>query len=665
MIKHRFPVPLRWLSALTVVVLAAASTFGQAQDQVVLDRMKKDIFFLASPECEGRGVDTKGIDIAAEYIVGNLKAAGLKPGGVNGTWFQPFTIAAGGKGGGAAGGGTGTLTLKGPLGQTVELQADKDYQLLPGVGAGKVDAQFVFVGYGLTMPADKKGETKDKAKLVSQPPQKKGGPGKGKDPAPAQPSGEVTWVGYDDFKGVDVKGKIVVVLRRTPRWDNKATPFGGDQEAYASLEKKIANCEAHGAAAVILVNDRSYGADGDKFSTTGAPKAGIPVFQLKRGVLDMMLVSGKGNWLVDLERDIDRDLKPRSGPISGWSGALTSSAAANAKQTGIACKNIIGVLEGAGPLANETVVVGAHYDHLGYGQGKGAKGGGMGAGIYPGADDNGSGSTTIMELARRFGAIKNRQGRRIVFIWFSAEERGLLGSKAYCANPIFPLDKTVACMNLDMVGRLKQGEKPEIYAEGFNSGTGLEDLLKKLNTEFNFTLKGPHPQQIYGRSDQASFYAKGVPGMFFFTDFHNDYHKQGDTPDKINVAGMAKVASLAEKIVAHLAETQDPPKYIAGAVKGKGGANKGGGKKAAGKMGITIDPNDNSNKGALVTAVAEKGAGAKGGIMVDDRILTIGGTPTPGATAYQALLLKLTPGTAVEVVVLRKGAELKLKVTPD
>src|SRR5438874_3256371 len=176
-------------------------------------------------------------------------------------------------------------------------------------------------------------------------------------------------------------------------------------------------------------------------------------------------------------------------------------------RTGYDCKNIIGVLEGAGPLANETVVIGAHYDHLGFGLGKGAKA--AGKQMYPGADDNGSGTTTVVELARRFGAIKNRQGRRLVFMLFSAEERGLLGSKHYCKEPLFPLENTAAMFNLDMVGRLN--DKNELTAEGFDTGTGLKELIDKVNAEYGFKLGGN--KSVYGRSDQASFYAKKIPGM--------------------------------------------------------------------------------------------------------------------------------------------------------
>jgi hypothetical protein len=636
MSKRLFPTPLRWLTTFSLLVLATAATVAQQPD-VVQDRMKKDIFFLASPECEGRGIGTKGIDLAAEYIVNQIKQAGLKPGAKDGGYFQPFTMTPKGKGGG--GGGTSSLVLKGPIGNIIELQFDKDFKVLPGLGSGKVEAPIVFAGYGVSLPTKEAGEAAAKAGDAQ---------GDKKKDSALPP---VTWVGYDDFKNLDVKGKIVVLLRRVPRWDNETDQFGGDKTAHAGLEKKIANCEKNGAAAIIIVNDRSEIGDGDKFMAAGSPKAGVPVAQLRRAVLDMMLVSALGTPLENVEKDIDRDLKPRSVALPGWSGTLSTTA----KVSTIACKNIVGVLEGAGPLADETIVVGAHYDHLGQ-KGNPVK-------MYPGADDNGSGSTTIMELARRFGGMKNRQGRRLVFIWFSGEESGLLGSAHYASNPIFPLEKTAAMVNLDMVGRLKDEPNPQLYAEGFNTGKGLKELLDKLNTDFGFKIVGPHPQNIYGRSDQASFYKKNVPGMFFFTDFHPDYHKPGDTPDKINVAGMAKVAGLAEKLVAHLAATPERPEYVAGVIKGK--AFGGGAKAATAKLNLTYDATDKSDKGILVESVAAGGAAAKGGVLAGDRITAIDNATTPNVAAYLTALQQLRAGVVVELTIQRKGMELKLKVTPE
>ena len=261
MLKRFFPRPLRWLSALSLLVLAATSTLAQ-QDNVSFDRMKKDIFFLAGPECEGRDTGSKGFDIAAEYVVKQITAAGLKPAQKDGNWYQSFVLGAGGKGGVA---GTSTISIKGPAGQTVDLQVDKDFKVLPGLGSGKVAGDLIFAGYGVTVPAGAGKAADDKKKDAFEISfQKKGGKGgKGDDTQKKADERQppVTSEGYDDFKGVDIKGKIVVVLRRVPRWDNETEPFGGDKAAFAGLEKKITACEAGRRGAVIVVNDRSEAAE--------------------------------------------------------------------------------------------------------------------------------------------------------------------------------------------------------------------------------------------------------------------------------------------------------------------------------------------------------------------------------------------------------------------
>ncbi|HEV3021180.1 MAG TPA: M28 family peptidase, partial [Pirellulales bacterium] len=504
-----------------LMALAAATTF--AGDNGTAERMKKDITFLASDVCEGRGIDTQGINKAADYIADQLKQAGLKPGGKNGTYFQPFTV----DDGMSKVEDDNTFTLRGPLGQEIALKLGKDYQALPMSSGGMVSAPVVFAGYGV----------------------------QAKSPD------------YDDFKGIDVAGKIVVVLRRVPRWDSEAAPFAADKEKFAGLEAKIATCKLNKAAAVILVNDRSEAAAGDKLSfLAGGGPSDLPVLQLRRNVFDMILTSSTGNRLVDVEMDIDRDLKPRSGPLPGWTASLKT------KRLSYACKNIIGVLEGSGPLADETVVVGAHYDHLGFG-GKGSKT----KAIHPGADDNASGTTTVMELARRFGALKNRQGRRMVFMLFSGEERGLLGSRHYCnKEPLFPLENTVAMLNLDMVGRV-DAKEPKLIVQGDDSGKGFKQLIDKLNSDVGFTLERRNTE--FGRSDRASFYAKKIPVVFFFTGLHGQYHRPTDTADLVNFAGMAKVATLAEKLLAQFAGETQRPEYVQLALGGKGAKGGKGGAK--------------------------------------------------------------------------------------
>jgi len=219
---------------LGLLVLVGASA---AADNAAEERMRRDITFLASDECEGRGVETQGINKAAAYIVAAYKEAGLKPGGANGSYFQPFKIAGRTKLEGVA-----TLRLRGPLGQQIELKADKDFAVLGLSGSGKLTAPVVFAGFGATVPEEK----------------------------------------YDDYKGLDAASKVVLVIRKLPRYDIPFVPFAKERkDDYASFTSKVSNAELHKAAAVVIVNDAGEGAAGDrlmKFTdlTRGVSPAAIP-----------------------------------------------------------------------------------------------------------------------------------------------------------------------------------------------------------------------------------------------------------------------------------------------------------------------------------------------------------------------------------------------------
>ncbi|MBY0455861.1 MAG: M28 family peptidase, partial [Gemmataceae bacterium] len=407
------------LAAVSLTALAvpapAQNPAAQPTDDPVIARMKKDIFFLASEECEGRGVDTKGIDKAADHIAGVFKAAGLKPGMKDGSYFQPFPVTMSAKLGKPV-----SLTLSGPADAKKELKLGAEFNPMGFSPTASAKGVLVFAGYGITAPK----------------------------------------LNYDDYAGLDVEGRFVVVLRRTPRANETGekrfdtTVPAGDDSPHAALAAKIELAQKNKAAGIIFVNDAGFAGKNDPLAfyqqhASGTTPAKIPVLFAKRAVVDEVLAAGPWKSLADLETAIGGDLKPRSFVISGWK----ADAEVTVERKDVTPKNVVGVLEGAGPLKDETVVIGAHYDHVGYGN-FGSLGGAAAKGkIHFGADDNGSGTTGLLEVARRFGAQKDRQGRRIVFIAFSAEEMGLIGSAYYCREPLFPLEKTAAMVNMDMVGR--------------------------------------------------------------------------------------------------------------------------------------------------------------------------------------------------------------------
>jgi hypothetical protein len=595
-------------------LLAASPTWGDEASQA---RMKQDVTFLASDECEGRGVGTKGLDLAANYVAENFKQAGLKPGGPDGSYFQPFPVTRGSELDGPA-----TLVLEGPLGQKVTLKSGTDFQVSGLSGAGEVSAPLVFAGYGVTAKS----------------------------------------AGYDDYAGLDVKGKAVLVIRRLPRWSSDAAPFDAAAKAdHADLQNKLALAAINGAAAVLLVNDATELPSKDPlvpFQTTARATStyNLPFVQIRRNVADELLTSTFGQGLHDIERAIDRDLKPHNGPLTGWKVKLD----VKVKRNTVSVKNIVGVLEGSGPLANETVVIGAHYDHLGYG----GKGSGSLApkenAIHHGADDNGSGTTALMELARRFGAMKDRKGRRLVFIAFTAEEAGLIGSRYYCKrDPRFPLADTVAMVNLDMIGRLRpdpKTDKEKLLIEGSGSAKGFDQLLDKFNPGFQLSKK-PGGN---GPSDHDSFYNQHIPVLFLWTGLHPDYHKPSDTADKINVAGLDKVAGFAEKLIDSLAADPRRPEFVAVAstfTQSPGAGN-------APRLGIMPDY-EAEKPGVLVGGLSKDGPAEKGGLKAGDLIVEIGGRPVTNLNTYMAVMAQQRPGEPLAVTVVRDGKKVQLKVVPQ
>ncbi len=624
-------------AATTVGLLCCFALTSLAQkpfDDPMLERMRKDIFFLASPECEGRGVETKGIEKAADYVADTLKQAGLKPAMKDGSFFQPFTVADSVKL------DTPTkATLSGPNATVKELKLRTEYNPMGCCATSSVAGELVFVGYGITAPELK----------------------------------------YDDFEGMNVAGKVVVMIRRTPRYgqtgdkrfDTSAT--NADDSKYAPFAAKIENAATHKAAGVIIVNDTGSAARLDAipqfgnfaFGTTPAP---FPVLFFKRETLDGIIAGGPIKSVGDIETLIDKDLKPRSFEIPGWK----IDAEVTVKKTEYNVKNVVGVLEGAGPLADETVVLGAHYDHVGYGS-FGSLGGPSARGkIHYGADDNASGTTTLMELARRYGAMKNRQGRRLVFIAFSGEERGLLGSIHYCKEPLFPLDKTVAMINMDMVGRAKavpadwlgvMPYKDRLVVYGTGTGDGFEKLVEDAGTKSEFRLRTLATGT--GPSDHDSFYRKHIPVLFLYTGTHNEYHRPTDVPEKINVLGMKKVADFVQVLADNLTACESRPKFQATKDPWIDPTETRSGRPQGPRLGIRPGNYETEDGGVLVDGVSPGGAAEKGGVKDGDVIVEIGGKPVKNIGTYMTAMSAQKAGTQIEIVVMRKGQKVTLKVTPE
>ncbi|MCA9023651.1 MAG: M20/M25/M40 family metallo-hydrolase [Planctomycetaceae bacterium] len=373
----------------------------------------------------------------------------------------------------------------------------------------------------------------------------------------------------------------------------------------------------------------------------------IPVLQVRREAIDPIVSSAIGQTLEQLEQAIDADGKPHSVELAGYSTEGETALRINREPV----KNVIGVLPGAGPLADETIVVGAHYDHLGLG-GEGSLMPGS-TDVHNGADDNASGTVALLELARRLAARSEPLPRRVVFIAFTGEERGLLGSAHYVKEPVFANEKTIAMFNMDMVGRLTD-DKLTVFGTG--TASRWNALLDDEAEERNFKLS--KKEEGFGPSDHSSFYAKQIPVLHFFTGTHNDYHRPTDDWDKINVEGMERIVDLLEDLIVTTAETEKVPEYVA--VKGRAELQERTGSRPY--FG-SIPDFGGEEVGYALQGVSPGSPADKGGLKGGDVIIQLGTFPITGLDDFDLALREFSAGEEVEVKVRRAGEELTFRVT--
>ena len=520
---NRYLFPLFCLAALAALP-AFGATDGPADDAAAIERRLADTtHFLSSDECEGRGLGSKGIDLAADYIAARFQQYGLKTDLWNGSPFQKFKVATD-----ATLGPENHLTLLGPSSptgakpETIELVLGKDYTPLAISGSASFDLPLVFVGYGISAPS----------------------------------------AHYDDYANVDVTGKAVVALRHQPRESvEDAASAGIKDTTFTLFRHKAANAYEHGAAAVVFCNDfaevrkrRGHDDPMMPFHIAGTTHAhpDLPVLHCRRAVIDRVLHSVCGTNLAQIEEEIDRGLVPCCRELAGWHIVGRTAI----RQIPCEVKNIVAVLPGEGPNAEETIVMGAHYDHLGYGS-RSSLPSKQGA-IYHGADDNASGVAVVLETARAMALRPQKLHRRIVFITFTGEEWGFWGSSHYVNDPIVPLENTMAMINLDMVGRLREDK---LTVNSVGTGTGFSELLDRANQPFGIKLI--KVARASNRSDQAAFFAKKIANMHFFTGKHPDYHRPTDTFGGLNVPGMRRIASYLENLVVLLADGPTRTEFVA------------------------------------------------------------------------------------------------------
>jgi membrane-associated protease RseP (regulator of RpoE activity) len=561
----------------------------------LLDQVKA----LTTPEMDGRQSGTPGADLAARHLAAAFQAAGLRPGGDGGGYVQSFSVPLGIKLG-----VTNTLTSTSPAARPWTL--GRDFIPLPVSEDGLVDAEVVFAGHGITAPD----------------------------------------LGWDDYAGLDVTGRIVLVLGGEPRGRDPASPFRRpDAYHYSQHAHRIINAREHGARAILLVSHPAAGDDALPALAGLSQSWSILAAAITRGAADVLLAPA-GRTLADLADEIDRRYHPGSRALGGARARLEVRLV---RERGTAA-NVVGVLPGTDPRrAGEVIVIGAHYDHLGRG-GEGSLAPDQFGTIHPGADDNASGTAAVVALARAFAAAGGTP-RTLVFAAFAGEELGLLGSTHYVRAPAHPVDRTALMLNLDMVGRLREGK---LYVAGVDSGTGLRDLVTgAAGADLSLDLRG----DPYAPSDHTAFYAAGRPVLFLFTGAHEDYHRPGDTWDRINGPGLAAVTAFASRVVAAVAAAPVAPEYVRLAAP-PSPVRRGGGYGPF--FGVIPEFGESPRPGVKLGGVRAGSPAEQAGLRAGDIIVAFAGVAVRTLADLTFVLRGRRPGDRVEVIVLREGVEQRL-----
>jgi hypothetical protein len=593
-----------------IVLVGPARASQSGLETISGDSLVSDVRWLADDAREGRMTGSPGCEASAQWIAGHFRQFGLEPGGDQGTYFQNFSADVG-----VGFGRNNAFVLIGVPGLD-KAAMDKDFRPLVSSENGSKNGQLVFVGYGLTVPS----------------------------------------LNYDDYAGVDVSGKFVIVLRHQPLQADTSSAFTKlDPSTYVSIRAKLKNAQNHGALGMIFVTGPgSPEADKDNLL---APRwkeaiggAGILAVHVKRKVAETVLAAG-GVDLTKWVADVDKSQKPNSVALGE---KIQASVSVEVEKEEKKTANVIGILRGTDSTA-KAIVLGAHYDHLGRGNESSLAPSLIGQ-IHNGADDNASGTSGLIELARVLSG-GPRLKRTIIFAAFSGEEVGLLGSKYMVENPPLPLDQIDAMFNMDMIGRPK-GNK--VLVGGVGTSPGFATLLEHAGQ--GRTMKIEASKGVESASDHEEFYQKGVPVLFFFSGLHEDYHKPSDDWEKIDKNGIADITRIVWSATTELGGGNEDLAFVK-AVETKdphSGSGTGGG---FGAYFGSIPDYGAQERGVKLAGVKEGSPAAAAGVKEGDIIIKFGGHEIADIYDYTDAIKERRPGDTVDVVVVRDGKEVALKAT--
>ncbi len=616
---------------------------------ITADDLRAEVTWLADEARGGRATGSDGAKAAAEWLADYFKKIGLKPAGDS--FFQPFQFDAGVKllpeknhlaietyeadlSGKAA---------KNPIFEEKPFALDKQFRPLPFSDSGKAEGEVIFAGYGLSVP--------------------EGGGAR-----------------YNSYDGLEVKDKIVLLLRYVPEGVESARR--AQLNRYAGLRYKAMMARERGAKAVLIVSGPNSPQAGELLPLSGDGSlagSGVLAASITTEVADVLLAPS-GKKLKDLQTALDTE-----NPHAEGGFALPKVRVALAlglehiKKTD---RNVIGIDPPMG--TDEYIVVGAHYDHLGLGGGGSsmARAGEEGK-VHPGADDNASGIATVLELAGAFtyaprkgdpGVSNTYQGetvvrsgelkisttpvirRGVIFACWSGEEIGLIGSGAFCAKPPVPIEKITAYVNFDMVGRLRDNK---LTLQGVGSSKVWRKMIEKRNVAAGFNLA--LQDDPYLPTDTTSFYPKKVPVLNFFTGAHEDYHRPTDTADKLDYPGTERIAKFAQQIILDLTSAPERPDLARVARSDSGGGSR---ETLRAYLG-TIPDYTTEVKGVKLSGVRGGSPAEKAGLQGGDVIVQFGAQAITNIYDYTYALDAVKIGQPVKVSVDREGKRVELTVTPE
>jgi hypothetical protein len=600
------------LPATLVLSLAVGVSPAAAQARATTEASsatRPHVEHLASPALEGRATGSPGAQQAADYLGAQLEAIGVQPLPGQRNYLLPFEYTAGMTDGGT----TIEMTRNG---EVERWSAQDAVQALSFSDSSEVSGPVVFAGYGLTVP-------------------------------------DTQGFSYDSYATLDVKDKIVLVLRYFP--EDAADDVRATLARYSGLRYKALMARDRGAKGLLVVTGpRSPNAGTTvplAFDTANAG-SGIAAASIS-GEVAARLFAGRAQSLADAQQALDSANPHVAGfALDGVTVRLSAKVTRETRMT----HNVVGVLPATARIAaaRPYVVIGAHYDHLG----RGNKGSSLARTEdadkpHLGADDNASGVAAVLEAARTLS--RRQRPRAVVVAFWSGEEMGLLGSSAFVARPPVPVTDISAYVNLDMVGRMRDNT---LTAQAVGSSPVWRRLLEQANVSAGFNLQ--LQDDPYLPTDSAAFNQADLPTLSFFTGGHEDYHRPSDSADKLQYDDLDRVAAFAADVVSRLAAETDAPAFT----KVTPRAPAGGGRDTVRAFTGTIPEYATKVEGLLLSGVVSGGPAEEAGLAKGDVIVQFGSRTITNIYDYTYALDTVKAGVPITVVYLRNGERRETTLTP-